>query len=277
MTKETAVAALFKVAQAIPHLLAPDETHEQWDERVHMIVEENYEAAGKFADGKGWTRFELASAVTVKQGNESGGFDRRVHAGEVHPVWTQDKGLARCLGQLHETKDQRGNPAGPVPRAVWDKIAGLDLESTALCAHVTTAVLVSHAKQCGVFLGRRASRQLVAQAFASYAYGGKCVPEEREWKQALQWETLMMKFGPAPDLLGYHCVPLGSVPEDVRKQAQELVALMAVGWEQSGGRRIYPKVGETYSTNPNGDFKMRLERHAEGKVGVSVFALDESK
>lgn len=196
MTREHLVAALLKAALAIPHSLAPGETAEERQARVEQIAQANASAALAYANGKGWTAFELGLAVTVLQGNESGGFDKRVHAGEEHPIWTQDKGLARCLGQLHETKDDKGNPAGPVPRSTWEKLAGLGLESTELCARVTTQVLVSHANQCGVFLGRRAQRNLIAQAYASYHFGGKCIPSDSEWKRADQWQALLAKYSP---------------------------------------------------------------------------------
>lgn len=270
MTKAKLIAALVKAALAIPHQLAPGETAEEREARVQTIAEANATAALAFANGKGWTAFELGLAVTVLQGNESGGFDRRVHAGEEHPIWTQDKGLARCLGQIHETKDQKGNPAGPVPRAVWEKLAGLGLESTELCARVTTQVLVSHANQCGVFLGRRASRNLVAQAFASYGYGGKCKPEDREWKRADQWVSLLGKFGEKPDVPGYHRLPMVKIPEEARDWAQVRIAML----------QPQDKVGDLFDVQgPNGQksgrFKVRLERHAEGKIGFSVFEKDE--
>jgi len=268
MTRAKLIVALAKAALAIPHALAPGETKEEFEARIQQIAETDADAALAHANGKGWTAFELGLSVVVLQGNESGGFDKRVHAGEQHPVWDQDKGLARCLGQLHETKDQKGNPAGPVPRSVWEKLAGLDLDSTALCARVTTQMLVSHANQCGVFLGRRANKGLVAQAFASYAYGGKCIPEDREWKRAQQWEALLGRFGEKPDVPGYHRLPLSHLPPAVQHCANVMKAML----------QPQDKPGDLFCCDPmtqTGDrYKVRLERHAEGKIGFSAFQKD---
>lgn len=265
MGPKAAVAALYALAQAIPHRLAPGETAEERDARVHQIVEENYEAAAPYASGKGWTRFGLAAAVTVLEGNESGGFDRRVHAGEKHPVWSQDNGLAHCLAQLHETI-----ATGPVPHDVWVRLAGLDVESTALCAKVATAVLVSYAKQCGVFLGHRETRWAVARAFAGYHYGGKCVPEDMEERRAAQWEKLVFEHGPRPDVPGFRRVAEGGVPGGVRRFAEEAIAALAPG-DAPG---VVLEVTADHDVEPR-RWKVRLERHAGGKVGFSAFEREE--
>ena len=262
MTKAKLVAALLKAALALPHGLAPGETAEDREARIQTIVEANATAALAYANGKGWSALELGLAVTVLEGNESGGFDRRVHAGEEHPRWTQDHGLARCLGQLHETK-----AVGPVPRAVWERLAGLDVDSTELCARVTTEVLVAHANQCGVFLGRRANRDLVARAFASYAYGGKCIPEDRELRRAAQWQTLLVKFGEKPDVPGYHRIAAG--PE-VSECARVMIGLL--GPKDKIGDLF--DCGGILQTDDRDHYKVRLERHAEGKIGFSAFERD---
>lgn len=257
MTKATAVAALFKAAQAIPHLLAPGETVEEWNERVHMIVEQNYEAAGDYANGKGWTRFELAIATTVLEGNETR-FDRRIHAGEKHPIWTQDDGLATCLGQHHVSK--------AIPAEDWARLAGLGLDATARCARATTMMLVSHAKQCGVFIGQRASKNAVAKAMASYGSGGKCTPNDEMWRRGSEWEKLMGKFGPLPDMPGYHRARTGEVPQSVADVAREYLEL--ADKEHLNTVHALPEFagGER--------FKIRIERHAGGKIGVSIFMKD---
>jgi len=266
MSKAIAIAALFKAAQEIPHLLAPGETVDEWNDRVHMIVEQNYEAAGPYADGKGWSRFEIALATTDLMGNETR-FDRRIHAGEKHPDWDQDKGLAKCLGQHHVSR--------AIPRAQWERLPGLDVDATLRCAIATTMQLVSQAKQCGVFLGRHASKDAVAQAFAAYATGGHCKPGERDWSRALEWEKLMGKFGPKykADVPGYRRAKPGEIPEPVKKQAEEFIAW--VGQEPTA-----VKIGDTVNLsfdNVPFRWKLRFERHAEGKVGVSVFVEDSKK
>jgi hypothetical protein len=259
-----AVQALFKIASAIPHLLAPGETQDEWDERVEMIVTSNYEAAAPYATGKGWTRFEIAAATTVLEGNETR-FDKRIHAGEKHPIWTQDDGMATCLGQHHVSKS--------IPPEKWAALAGLGLDATNRCAQATTMMLVQHARQCGVFIGQRASKNAVAQAFASYGSGGKCAPNDDMWARGAEWEKLMFKFGPKPDVPGHHRVPLNGVPAEVREEAARLVAVFEHGW--ADGTR--PKIGEVFGVNPDGVYKMRLERHAGGKIGVSVFAEDSPR
>src|SRR5574341_81384 len=265
MTKLAALAMmLFNAIMSMPHSHAPGETTEERVERYHLIAEANAKAGLAYANGKGWTAWELALAVTVLQGNESGGFDKRVHAGEEHPVYTQDKGLAKCMGQIHETKDQKGNPWGPVPRQVWEKLAGLDVDSTELCARVTAQLLVSYAGQCGVFLGTRANRNVIAQTFASYGSGGKCVPGDREWKRADQWVALSAKYGPRPDLPGYHRVPLVKLPEEVRLAAKDV--LYTIHTDEKPGK-VFFTFGGLYGI-PDDKYRYRLEHHAEGKIGI---------
>lgn len=267
MTKLAALATmLFNAIMAMPHAHAPGETTEERVERYHLIAESNAKAALALANGKGWTAWELGLLVTVIQGNESGGFDKRVHAGEEHPIYTQDKGLARCMSQIHETKDEKGNPWGPVPRGTWEKLAGLDVDSTELCARVTAQLIVSYAGQCGVYLGRRADRNVVAQTLAGYGYGGKCVPGDREWKRADQWLALSTKYGPKPDVPGFRRVPEGKVPEGVRQFASDVIetlpAKVAIG--------VVYEVPASSGVEAS-RWKVRLERHAGGKIGFSAF------
>ncbi len=257
--KETAaVAALFRAAEAIPHLLAPGETPQEWAERVQMIVQANYGAAAEYANGQGWTRFEIALADTVLEGNETR-FDRRIHAGEKHPIWTQDDGLATCLGQHHESKN--------VPREEWQRLAGLGLEATERCARATTMVLVSQAKQCGVFLGRRASKGAVAAAFAGYGSGGNCSPSEEMSRRGAEWERLMGKFGPKqkPDVPGFRRALPQEIPQKVRDEAFSL--------KESEDFRV-GLVRRMAFGDPPRTWAFKVEKHAEGKIGVSVFVAE---
>jgi hypothetical protein len=248
-------AGLVAAALAIPHSLAPGETKEDRDPRVVRIAESAWEAAAPFADGRGWTRFETALATIVLQGNESGGFDLRIHAGEVHPIWTQDHGLARCLGQHHVSL--------LVPAEDWARLAGVDEDATLRCARATTKVLLAHAKLCGVYLGRHATREAIAQTFAAYGSGGHCKPDDEDYRRAKQWESYMAKYGDKPDVPGYRRARPEEVPRVVKDVAKEYLAL--ADREHLGTLRAAPEFagGER--------FKIRIERHAEGKIGVSIF------
>lgn len=86
-----------------------------------------------------WGRKVLETAVLAHWYEESR-FAYEVHAGIDHPVWTQDVGRARCLGQLH---------AGPVPPQDWLKLAGLDEAATERCALWTARTLTRMALYCG--------------------------------------------------------------------------------------------------------------------------------
>jgi hypothetical protein len=85
-----------------------------------------------------WHRTTLAAAVLTHFYEESR-FALEVHAGEEHPVWTQDDGRARCLGQLH---------AGFVPSHNWQELAGLDLDATKRCVLWTARALTRMALYC---------------------------------------------------------------------------------------------------------------------------------
>lgn len=244
----------------MPHSYAPGEVKEERDVRVELIAHAAWKAAGAFADGKGWSRFELALATVTIEGNESGGFDLRVHAGLQHPIWTQDHGLARCLAQIHETTD----PRGPVPRAVWEKLAGTDVEATELCAQKATELLVRHAKQCGVYLGRRATKEGVAQAFASYGTGGHCKPDDEDYKRAAQWEAMLIKYGNKPDVPGFRRALPAEIPAEVKRHAAEVAA--TINRRQRG-----PGDSVVVSDEQGRQWTLLVERHAEGKIGVSAF------
>lgn len=90
-----------------------------------------------------------------------------IHAGLEHPVWHQDKGRARCMGQLH---------VGLVPQQDWEGLAGLDEEATERCALWTARALTRMALYCG--RGRRGADRLqdVLVPMFSAMGGGGCAP-----------------------------------------------------------------------------------------------------
>jgi len=86
-----------------------------------------------------WGRKTLVAAVLAHWYEESR-FALEVHAGTKHPVWTQDVGKAKCLGQLQ---------VGLVPTHEWERLAGIDYESSKRCAIWTARALTRMALHCG--------------------------------------------------------------------------------------------------------------------------------
>ena len=253
----------------MPASHAPGEPREEYRGRVGEIATAFTEEAHVFANGTGWSWTELAAAGGVLWGSETL-FDKRVHAGEAHPQWTQDHGLARCGMQVHVS--------GIVPQEVWEKLAGTGIDQTHLCAQYGLRVLIAQAKQCGVYFGQRASRRGVAMAFASYAYGGKCVPQDREWQRADRWLKVMAT---RPDnekktVPGYHRVGPKEIPPDVLAEARSLVKRIDPTFVGDTFNTEKAAVGDIYSSNPPYEnmYKYVIEHHSDHKVGVSVLARD---
>lgn len=90
-----------------------------------------------------------------------------VHAGTEHPVWDQDVGRARCLGQLH---------VGLVPKREWQRLAGIDEEATKRCARWTASALTRMALYCGK--GKRGADtfQSILLPMFSAMGGNGCAP-----------------------------------------------------------------------------------------------------
>jgi hypothetical protein len=242
----------------IPGSHAPGETREDYQARVQAVSTALVEEARTLANGSGWSLTELAAAGGIIWHGESL-FDKRVHAGEPHPLWNEDHHLARCGMQIHSS--------GIVPQDVWEKLVGLGTDETHLCAQYGLRVLIAQAKQCGVFLGQRADRRRVAMTFASYASGGKCKPTDREWERADRWLKVMAT---RPDNErathpGFRRAGPAEIPPTVREYARGLVSMMGPEWPAEN--RV--KVGDAL-TDHDGRWKYVVEKHADGKVGVSV-------
>lgn len=261
---KTAVVAAWLATQLahLPGSRAPGETHEEYVNRAGEIGTALAEEATKYADGTGWSSTELAAAGAVIWYSETL-LDKRVHAGEPHPTWTQDNGLAKCGMQLHAS--------GLVPQDVWERLVGLGADSTHLCAQYGLRVIVAQARQCGVFSGLRADRNRVAKTFASYASGGKCVPGDRDWQRADLWLKMMATRpdNSKKELPGYRRVGPLEVPEDVRIEANGIVDTLSNYWPKENRAHV----GDTFTpTSPKlANYKLLVEKHAEGKIGVSVF------
>ena len=245
-------AELFK----LPGSHAPNERPEEYRARIVDIATAEAEEAIPYATGQGWTATELAAAGSIIWHGETL-LDRRIHAGEPHPKWTEDHHLARCGMQLHMT--------GIVPQDVWERLAGLGTDETHLCAQYGLRVVVAQARQCGVWAGQRADRRRVAMTFAGYASGGRCVPTDRDWERADRWVRMMAT---RPDherkkYPGFRRAAPGEVPETILVSARGIVA--GIGKEPEvvpGYERHEAAAGRRYA--------LVVERHAEGRVGVSV-------
>lgn len=251
--KVAVVAAWIAVELArLPGSRTPGETREEYVERAKEVGMALAVQAQPFANGSGWAWTELAAAGAVIWHGETL-LDKRIQAGEPHPVWDQDKGLARCGMQLHTS--------GLVPQDVWMRLVGAGEEPLNLCAQYGLRVVVAQAKQCGVFFGVRADRNRVAKMLAGYATGGKCVPTDREWQRADRWLKMMAK---RPDhekklIPGYRRVGPADVPVDVRTAAEAVAVGVRSGAVALGHREH------------TGAFALIVEKHANGKPGVSVF------
>lgn len=103
---------------------------------------------------------------------------------EVHALgksrWKQDRGKARCMGQLHVSK--------LVPREEWEQMVGADLESTRRCARATIRVLLAMSRFCG---GQGASQTHMAHVFAAYGTGAGCGLTEQAKARARRWARLL--------------------------------------------------------------------------------------
>lgn len=122
----------------------------------------------------------LAAATFVTWYSESR-FALEVHNGSGKSRFGEDAGQARCLGQLHKT--------GWVPKSVWQKLTGTDLESTRRCARATMKVLANQAKRCG--MKKKPSMWGVARMQAAYGHGMNCSPTKASTARARRWTKLM--------------------------------------------------------------------------------------
>ena len=202
----------------LPGSHAPGETREDYEKRVGVdVATAIVEEATPYANGTGWSSTEIAASAAIIWYGESL-FDLRVHAGQEHPLWHGDHGLAHCPMQLHQSK--------LVPPDIWARLAGVDADATHLCARYGIRVMIAQARQCGVFVGVRADRNRVAQTFAGYASGGKCKPTERDWQRADLWLKMMAN---RPDnekrvLPGYRRARPGEIPPRIVDSARGIAS-----------------------------------------------------
>lgn len=151
---ETQAAYEARITLAV-HALSKATIHERKD-GTYAVVPPNW----------WWHRKTLVVAVLAHWYEESR-LAYEIHAGIDHPVWTQDLGRARCLGQLH---------VGLVPANEWAALAGLDEEATERCALWTARALTRMALYCGK--GRRGADKIddVLLPMFSAMGGNGCSP-----------------------------------------------------------------------------------------------------
>lgn len=265
LSTETTTQWLASELRRLPRSVAPGETREEFDARVQAITVAVVTEARGFADGKGWSWTELAAVAGLIWHSETL-FDRRIQSGEGHPIWHQDRGLARCGMQLHRS--------GIVPPEIWEKLVGAGKDALHLCAQYGLRVVVAQAKQCGVYYSQRADRTRVAKMLASYGSGGNCNPRDSSWKRADIWVRIMAT---RPDhrrksLPGYRRVGPKEIPPSILASARRIAA--EIGKEPE----VVPGYKQTERDSASGRlFVALVEKHAEGRIGVSVFVQDPEK
>lgn len=126
---------------------------------------------------------EEAAAVLETMYGESK-LDAIIHAGGKHPVWTQDRGRARCLSQLHKS--------GQVPE--WSTLTGTDFAATKRCAAATMRVLHSAAWKCHTSISTATASDM-ARVFAEYGAGtGACIPTAQSKARAFAWDGMRKRL-----------------------------------------------------------------------------------
>lgn len=238
--------------QAMPYSHAPEETPDQHHELDVALSTALAEEATPYATGQGWSSTELSAAGTILIDEESRR-DRRVLAGEKHPHWTQDHGLSRCGFQLRAS--------GLVPQDVWAKLPGTDTDSLHLCVKYGLRVLVAEARQCGVWNGFSANRERVARAFMAYASGGNCKPTEAMWARADKWVKLMADRPDRSPVKGYRRAAPNDITGGMKVFATDLKSKLGKVPELVPGKVV---------RSGSEQYVAVIERHAEGKLGVSV-------
>lgn len=148
-------AALAQPAPWYPPTVEAPESPPEYRARLGVLT--RAVALETAAPPRGWNRTELAFAVLGNWYQESR-FAFEVHAGGEHPVWDQDVGRARCLGQIHESRR--------FPGPVWRGLAGTTLEATRRCARATIELMAGIERACGY-----AGPQRVALVLTTYGTG----------------------------------------------------------------------------------------------------------
>jgi hypothetical protein len=155
------------------------ETELQYRERLQTIATAIALEAQANEDWQ-WDPTSLAATTFVTWYSESR-FALEVHDGSGQSRFGEDAGRARCLGQLHKT--------GWVPKSEWQRLTGIDLESTRRCARATMKVLAKQGKRCK--MKDTPNLWAVARLEAAYAHGMSCSPTKNSTARARRWAKLM--------------------------------------------------------------------------------------
>lgn len=130
-----AVALVIALSHPRPWYPADYEQRESpagYERRVGVLVEAAVRVGAEPVRTWRWNRNAAIAAILAHWRDESK-FAYEVHGGWKHPIWHQDHGRARCLGQ-HQV-------SGIVRRAEWRTLAGIDLAASMRCARVTLRTL----------------------------------------------------------------------------------------------------------------------------------------
>jgi hypothetical protein len=156
------------------------ETASQYQERLQTISTAIATEAEAAEDWR-WDATSLAAATLVTWYSESG-FALEVHSGTRTSRYGEDNGKARCFGQLHQT--------GYVPKAEWNSLTGIDLDSTRRCARATMRVLTAQGNRCGM-KPNKPNMWSVARMQAAYGSGNSCAPTKASTARARRWSKVM--------------------------------------------------------------------------------------
>lgn len=161
--------ALWQPLLAVLLTLAPSsgdpESHEQARARKTLIAQAVAEAS------RGDSEMALAIIATWYEETR---LDSRIHKSNAHSKWSSDGGLARCLGQIHQSRRYHG------PR--WLALVGDSYEATLRCAEATRWILSSARVRC---------RGDWAGAFHGYGTGSRtCEPGDRALRKLVRMRAL---------------------------------------------------------------------------------------
>jgi hypothetical protein len=151
------------------------ETQDEYEARIDLAIhalakatrEQRKDGTYRVIPPNWWYGVKVLDTAVLAHWYEESRLAYEIHAGIDHPVWTQDVGRARCLGQLH---------AGLVPLHDWEELAGLDEDATQRCALWTARALTRMALYCGK--GRRGADKIddILLPMFSAMGGGGCSP-----------------------------------------------------------------------------------------------------